>query len=285
MRGRLAVSLAVLTLSACSGAAATSEPADSSTATSDTTVADQNDGAPTDVATLPPSELHTRLIDAAWDNDVERARQLIDAGADVNATGDDRQSAYLIATSEGYLDLLELTLRNGADVRALDRFNGTGLIRAAERGHADVVGRLLQTDIDVDHINNLGWTALHEAIILGQYTQQYVDTVRLLIAGDADVTLPSQRDDVAPLQLARDKNYHEIATTIEATADGPDIDDPDAALLDAAVSGDADGAALAIRNGADLDASGTAGRTALQRADAGGHDDVVRLLAALGAEN
>ncbi len=49
-----------------------------------------------------------------------------------------------------------------------DSFDGTALIRAAERGHWDVVGRLLQTDLAVDHVNNLGWVALHEAIILGQ---------------------------------------------------------------------------------------------------------------------
>ena len=51
-----------------------------------------------------------------------------------------------------------------------DTFNGTGLIRAAERGHADIVGRLIQADVEVDHVNNLGWTALHEAIILGDGT-------------------------------------------------------------------------------------------------------------------
>ena len=51
-----------------------------------------------------------------------------------------RQSAYLITTSEGYLDLLDLTLAHGARVDDKDSWNGTGLIRAAERGHALVVG-------------------------------------------------------------------------------------------------------------------------------------------------
>ena len=80
------------------------------------------------------AERNEALIAAAWDNDVEAARRLIEAGADVNHQDGSRQSAYLIATSEGHLDLLELTLANGADVTALDSFNGTGLIRAAEQG-------------------------------------------------------------------------------------------------------------------------------------------------------
>jgi uncharacterized protein len=112
------------------------------------------------------------LIAAAWRNDVAAASRLIAQGADVNAKDETVQSAYLIATSEGYHDLLMLTLENGADIGAKDCYNGTGLIRAADRGHALVIGTLLRAGIEVDHINNLGWTALHEAIILGDGGQR-----------------------------------------------------------------------------------------------------------------
>ena len=85
------------------------------------------------------------LLAAAAANDVERAAELIDDGADVNARDASQESAYLIATSEVGDDprLLELTLDNGADVDSKDRFNGTGLLRAAERGHVRIVRRLL----------------------------------------------------------------------------------------------------------------------------------------------
>ena len=86
-----------------------------------------------------PSDLNSALITAAWANDLERARDLVVQGADVNYEDTTEQSAYLIATSEGYVDLLELTLSHGADVAALDSYNGTGLIRAAERGHSRIV--------------------------------------------------------------------------------------------------------------------------------------------------
>ena len=152
------------------------------------------------------ANLNQELITAAWDNDISLARQLIDDGADVNHKDDSQQSAYLIATSEGYLELLQLTLENGADVTSLDSFNGTGLIRAAERGHADVVERLLTTDIDVNHINNLGWTALHEAIILGDGTDRYIRTIQLLLDHGADPDLPTQKDGHSPLTLAEQRN-------------------------------------------------------------------------------
>ena len=79
------------------------------------------------------------LIAAAWRNDVAAARDLIARGADVNAKDHTQQSAYLIATSDGYTELLRLTLAHGADVHATDSYNGTGLIRAADRGHVEVI--------------------------------------------------------------------------------------------------------------------------------------------------
>ena len=79
------------------------------------------------------------------------------------------QSAYLVATSEVGDDaaLLDLLLDAGATAESRDSSNGTGLIRAAERGYPRIIARLLDTDIDVNHVNRFGWTALHEAIVLG----------------------------------------------------------------------------------------------------------------------
>ena len=79
-----------------------------------------------------------QLIAAAWDDDVVRARRLIARGADVNAQDATQQSAFLIAASEGYVDLLDLTMQHGADLDSKDSFNGTALIRATERGHAAI---------------------------------------------------------------------------------------------------------------------------------------------------
>ena len=106
---------------------------------------------------------------AAYGNHVQIAELLLKAGADPNAKDETVQSAYLIATSEVGDDprLLRLTLRHGADVRSLDSWKGTGLIRAADRGFDTIITVLLETDVDIDHVNRIGYTALHEAVILG----------------------------------------------------------------------------------------------------------------------
>lgn len=226
------------------------------------------------------------MIKAAWDNDLRRARTLIAQGADVNAKDTTVQSAYLISTSEGYLELLDLTLKHGADVDSKDSFNGTGLIRAADRGHADIAGRLVRADIKINHSNNLGWTALHEAIILGDGSRRYVDTVRVLVAAGADVRLPSQRDQIAPLQHATSKGHNEIARVLRTVleADKPSKRQAERRLLEAAESGDATAAALAVRAGASLESRDERGRTPLLLAVTEDHLPVARLLVYLGAD-
>lgn len=234
------------------------------------------------------ADLDQRLRDAAWANDLSAARDLIAQGADVNAKDDTQQSAYLVATSEGYLDLLDLTLAHGADIASKDSFNGTGLIRAGERGHTGVVGRLIRAGVEINHVNRLGWTALHEAIILGKGTPAYDDTVRVLVAGGADVRLPSRRDGVALLDHARSKGYaREVATLEKALrqdATGP-VDQAEAnrRILVAAAAGDADGVALALRAGADQETTDDRRRTPLLIAVTNDHVDVARVLVALGA--
>jgi uncharacterized protein len=232
------------------------------------------------------ARLNQQLIDAAWANDLRRARALIARGADVNAKDNTVQSAYLISTSEGYLGLLNLTLEHGADVDSKDSFNGTGLIRAADRGHADIAGRLVRAKIEIDHINNLGWTALHEAIILGNGSRRYVDTVRVLVAAGADLRLESQRDQTTPLAHATAKGHSGIAEVLNAAieADRPPNRVANRRLLAAAERGDATAAALAIRAGANLEARDERGRTPLLLAVTKDRLAVARLLVYMGAD-
>ena len=228
--------------------------------------------------------LDKQLRAVTWDNDLDRAVALIERGADVNAKDDTEQSAYLITTSEGYLDLLNLTLAHGAQVDDKDSWNGTGLIRAAERGHTLVVGRLLQAGIDRDHVNRIGYQAIHEAIWLGADTRRYHDTIRALVAGGVELSRRSSNEGLTPLQMAQERGYSGTEAILRTALDPPEIPDPDAALLRAARTGDPDLVALALRAGADLQSRDTNKRTPLLLAATNDHVAVARLLVALGAD-
>jgi ankyrin repeat protein len=74
----------------------------------------------------------------------------------------------------------------------------------------ETVRELLKTGIDVDHINRLGWTALLEAIILGDGGAAHTEIVRLLVAHGASL----QRADaqgVTPLAHAEQRGQRAIA--------------------------------------------------------------------------
>lgn len=242
---------------------------------------------PPSTASAVPSEragLNDQLRRAAWDNDVKRARQLIELGADVNAKDATQQSAYLIATSEGHLDLLRLTLRNGAEINDKDGWNGTGLIRAAERGHANIVGDLLQADIDRNHVNRIGYQAIHEAVWLGEDTASYATTVRVLAAGGVRLADRSTSAGLTPLEMAEKRGYDRLERILRTMITAKPPADPDAALLRAAHQGDADAVALALRAGADIEARDGHKRTALLLASTFDHVEVARVLVAMGAD-
>lgn len=229
------------------------------------------------------ARLDEALRRAAWADDVERARDLVAQGADVNAKDSTQQSAYLVATSEGYLELLRLTLANGATVDDKDSWNGTGLIRAAERGHALVVGELLQAGIDRNHVNRIGYQALHEAVWLGRDTAAYQDTVRVLVAGGVELARRSGTERLTPLEMARERGHDRLEKVLMTVSAGGRVADPAGELLAAAAAGDADRVALALRAGADIEARDAKERTALLLAVTYDRVEVARLLVAMGA--
>jgi ankyrin repeat protein len=99
-----------------------------------------------------------------------------------------------------------MTLAAGADLKDVNRYGGTGLIPACHRGHVEAVRLLLATKININHVNNLGWTALMEAVTLGDGGPAHTEIVRLLVEAGADVNIPD-RDGVTPLAHAKRRSY------------------------------------------------------------------------------
>ena len=161
----------------------------------------------------------TAVMIATYNEDVETVKVLLDAGADVNIQDDMKNSPFLYAGAEGYLEILRLTIDAGANPAITNRYGGTALIPASEHGYVEVVEELLtRTPIDVNHINNLNWTALMEAVILNNGNKKQQETIRLLIKHGADVNIPD-KNNITPLQHARIKGFNEIAELlIEAGA-------------------------------------------------------------------
>lgn len=152
----------------------------------------------------------TAIMIATYANDVEMVKVLIAEGADVDIQDNMLNNPFLYAGAEGYMEILKLMIAAGADPTITNRYGGVALIPASEHGYVEVVNELLtNTKTDVNHVNNLGWTALLEAIILNDGSEKQQQTIRLLIEHGADVNL-ADKDGVTPLEHAREKGYKEI---------------------------------------------------------------------------
>ena len=105
--------------------------------------------------------------------------------------------------------MLEALLPARPDLTLRNRYGGVSVIPASERGHVAYVRRVVETGIDVNHVNNLGWTALLEAVILGDGGRAHQEIVRILLDAGADPSI-ADGDGVTALQHAEQRGYREV---------------------------------------------------------------------------
>jgi len=140
---------------------------------------------------------------------------LAKARADLNAKERDRYDAVTIAAVADDVATLKLLLQLGASAKQVtSRYDGTALIAAAHLGHDEVVKLLIDAGAPLDHVNNLGWTALIESIVLGQGGPRHVATLTALVRAGANVNL-ADRNGQSPLQLARQRRYQAMIAILE----------------------------------------------------------------------
>ncbi|MFG2882868.1 ankyrin repeat domain-containing protein [Streptomyces sp. NPDC048297] len=156
----------------------------------------------------------TPLLRAALADRVEAAALLVAAGADVNAQDDREDSPWLVTGVTGSVAMMRALLPGGPDVTLTNRFGGVSVIPASERGHVAYVRAVLaETGIDVDHVNRLGWTALLEAVILGDGGRTHQEVVEVLLAAGADPLLPDA-DGVTAREHAERRGFQGIAAAL-----------------------------------------------------------------------
>jgi ankyrin repeat protein len=237
----------------------------------------------------------TALLFAARDGHMDAARALVDAGADVNQISPgDKTSPLVMAVANGHFDMAQFFLDYGADPNLASDLGLTPLYAAidvqwAPKGwfpnpnlsqeksaYLDLMTSLLDHGADVnarlgkklwfrafgDHswIDPAGATAFWRAA-------QSLDlkAMQLLVAHDADPNIASAAAET-PLMVACGLGwgYHYS------------INSPDYSWMDAAK--------YLIQHGADVNAAGTRGYTALHAAAYIGNDELIQYLMDHGAD-
>ncbi len=163
----------------------------------------------------------TPLMVAGFKRNHAAAEALIDAGANLNALDNDQYDLLTISAVLDDLEMVNLAITAGADTNLITSpYEGTALIAAAHLGHVEVVRALIDGKAPLDHVNNLGWTALIEAIVLGDGGPSHAAIVRALIDAGANLNLPDGYGNT-PLALARQLDHEAIADIIRQAGGGP----------------------------------------------------------------
>ena len=158
----------------------------------------------------------TPLHVAAFAGERNAMRALVAAGADPNALESDRYDIVTIAAVANDLPTLKAALELGGSARNVtSRYDGTALIASAHLGHVEIVRELIRAGAPLDHVNNLGWTALIESIVLGDGGARHTATLEALVKAGANVNL-ADRGGASPLQLARTRGYREMTVILLA---------------------------------------------------------------------
>ncbi len=140
---------------------------------------------------------------------------LAKAGANLNLLENDLYDGITIASVADDEETLRVLLALGASAKlTTSRYDGTALIAAAHLGHDGVVRQLIQAGAPLDHVNNLHWTAVIEAIVLGDGGKRHQATLKALIDARANLQL-KDRTGTTPLQLARSRGYLEMVKMLE----------------------------------------------------------------------
>jgi uncharacterized protein len=156
----------------------------------------------------------TPLHVAAFQGHGSVAQALIAAGSDPGLLDNQRYDAVTVAAVRDDVPTLKALLASGASAKLITSiYDGTALIAAAHLGHDDVVRELIRGGAPLDHVNNLGWTALIEAVILGDGGARHTETVRALVEAGANPKIPD-RDGMTPLQHAEARGYVSIASIL-----------------------------------------------------------------------
>jgi bla regulator protein blaR1 len=147
------------------------------------------------------------MAEAGKAGDIDRIRELVDAGVDVNTVAEGDGTALIGASKGGHLELVRFLIARGADVNLASRGDGNPLIAAAAHGHADVVELLLDEGAKIDEMVFGDENALIKAAWHG-----HADVVRLLIRRGANVNARYDEDGEirTPLRMARRGGYDEI---------------------------------------------------------------------------
>lgn len=166
-------------------------------------------------ATPAQRALGRQLIGALMEGQMVQARELVEAGADVNYYQAGDGTPLVIAARFGSRDMVDYLVAHGANVNQAAQGDGNPLIMAAMHGHLNIVEYLVERGADVN-----GIVVDDETPLINAARSNRLDVARYLIAHGADVNLAVDAmtsrgmERRSPLSEARRRGHNAMITLL-----------------------------------------------------------------------
>ncbi len=134
----------------------------------------------------------TPLFAAVRSGNLEMVRLLIDFGAKVNARNEEKETPLMMLDEDSPVEMVELLIRSGAKVNRVAENGDTALIRAAKGARTEILKALIDAGAELDVRNKEGVTALMNAA-----DDENLENVRILVLAGADVNIRDNDGDNA----------------------------------------------------------------------------------------
>lgn len=222
--------------------------------------------------------------EAVKKNDVETARRMIAAGADVNAAYDEYENRSLLDVSyQGNLDLVKMLVEAGADVNLSDGSGVVPLVRAIVSWHEtdEVVKYLIECGANVNACEGESWTPLEAAV-----HENASDIVKILLKAGANPQIFSEKGEYS-LVTAADWGYVDIVKMLLDAGANPNFSRSEncTPLIAACRWGHDEAAALLLQAGANPNViDSDFGDSLLMQAAEDGNPKCVKLILGLGVD-
>jgi ankyrin repeat protein len=216
-------------------------------------------------------------------NNEEAVDLFIKAGINAAAKNEKGQTALIIASEKGYVNLLnKLVKLNAALLNHCDKSGNTALMTASSKGQENIVQSLVENGADVNYTvpsNEGAASALQAALDASNFKEEHMRIVKYLLQNGAHVKDRNKAGQF-PLLFAADHGRTEVARLlIERGADVNDVDLKGSfALLSAACKGHSGFVTLLSEKGANMKMALVDGQTPLMCAVKEGHVDTVKAL-------
>lgn len=157
----------------------------------------------------------TLLFRACSKGNIEEVRDLLQAGANVNARDAEGETPLMYAAVEGHVAIINLLAKKGADIDAVSSNNETALARASLNGRIEAVRTLLNLGASVDKSTDAQGTPLMYASVAG-----HKEVMKLLLDNSGNVNAVDAKGNTALMNAIRNNaSLDVVCILIKAGAD------------------------------------------------------------------